>query len=221
MLFCPGEGRSPLLRELETQMKTKLIVAAIVSALTLGAAATPALAHDFRGSDYNQAAYGYGDHDWRGRGQITVRTQRGQFSVDRDDRLFWRLTERPYRFRPGFTYVYTDRCNRDGCMVLEFSRWSRMPTDRFFAPYVRFDRVSWDRDDRWGQDDRDFRGPASPRDFDRRSDSRDFRGQPDDPRAYNNPTPQNNYAPAPNGGSQFHGNGYQGRDGSGLLGGPH
>jgi len=208
-------------------MKTKHIVAAIVSALALTAgAASPAFAQDYRG-DFRGPPPSYGDHqDWRpdgrqdGRGQITVRTQRGQFSVDRGDRLFYRLTDRPYRFRPGFTYIYTDRCNRDGCMVLELSRWSRQPTDRFFAPYVQFDRVAWSRDDQWRQDDRNFGGPQGPRDFDRRSDSRDFRDNgasvapPPAP-----PQQQPNYGP--DRGSQFHGNGYQSRDGSALLGGPH
>jgi len=201
-------------------MKTKLIVAALVSALALGAAATPASADDFRGQNFRQTAYG--DHDWRGRSDITVRTQRGQFSVNRDDRLFYRLTSSPYRFRPGFTYIYTDRCNRDGCMVLEMSRWSRQPTDRFFAPYVRFDRVNWSRDDRWGQDFRDFRGAPTPRDFDRRSDSRDFRSDVAPPAP---PQVGDHGRFSGNGyqGNGYQGNGYQGNGRQGdsreLLGG--
>ena len=193
-------------------MKSKLIVAAIVSALTLGAA-LPAAADDFRdfGRGYHQ--------DWRGRSDITVRTERGQFTVDRNDRLFQRLTDRPYRFRPGFTYIYTDRCNRDGCMVLEMSRWSQQPTDRFFAPYVRFERVAWNRDDSWRQDDRAFNGPQGPRDFDRRSDSRDLRGDDNAPP----PAPPQNsgqYNGRDNGRGAFNGNGYQGGDRQ-LLGAPH
>lgn len=213
-------------------MKSKYIVAAIVSALALGGAAAPAFADDFRGPGYGPG-YGNAYHqDWRqdGRGQITVRTQRGQFTVDRGDRMFYRLTDRPYRFRPGFTYLYTDRCNRDGCMVLEFARWSRMPTDRFFAPYVRFERIAWDRDDRWGQDFRDFRGsqnwqsngqPNNFRDFDRRSDSRDFRGDASPTPPPPQPAPQPGYGQNDNSGrgAQFRGNGqYHDRD---LLGGPH
>ena len=192
-------------------MKTKLFAAAI-AALTLGAA-LPASAHDFRaGADFDRQGPGYAQ-DWRRHSEITVRTQRGQFTVDRGDRLFWRLTERPYRFRPGFTYIYTDRCNRDGCLVLEFNRYERRPTDRFFAPYVRFERTAWNSDYRWGQDNRDWRGGDNRRDFDRRADSRDFRGDDQrDPRLSD-----------PRYGSdrgQFNGNGYQGRN-SDLLGAPY
>lgn len=188
-------------------MKTKLIAAALVSALTLGAA-LPAAAQDFRGAD--RGAYGY-QQDWRTRGQITVRTQRGQFSVDRGDRMFWRLTERPFRFRPGFTYIYTDRCNRDGCLVIETR--GRHMTDRFFAPYVRFERTNWNRDDQWRNDSRDFRGPQSSHELDRRSDSRDFRGDDVQGQDYGRDD------------GRFGGNGYQqggnrNRDGQ-LMGGPH
>src|SRR5262245_52467415 len=124
-------------------MKTKFFVGALLAALTFGAVSSQASADDFRRPDYGR--YGYAQN-WHGRGGITVRTQRGQFTVDRGDRLFYRLTDRPYRFRPGMTYVYTDRCNRDGCLVLEFNRWERRPTDRFFAPYIRADRLAWNDD---------------------------------------------------------------------------
>jgi hypothetical protein len=88
-----------------------------------------------------------------------------QFSVDRGDRLFYRLTDRPYNFRPGYTYAYTDDCNRRGCEVLVFNGRGGRPVDRIFAPRPgygrdwrdggrrveqdrRGDRYSDDRDDR-------------------------------------------------------------------------
>lgn len=152
-------------------MKFQHIAAAALAALTLGAA-LPAAANDYdRGSER------------RGRGEITVRTHRGEISVDRDDRLFYRLTERPYRFRPGHTYVYTDRCNRGGCLVLEFRGRGR-PVDRFFAPLMptriayRDHGGRWDRDNRdWRGDDRDWRDGQGAR----RSEDRDWRD--DDNRA--------------------------------------
>ena len=159
-------------------MKTKHIAAALLAAATLGASALPAAAQDFRGRP------GYGQ-DFRGaRHEITVRTQRGAFTVDRSDRLFYRLTARPFNFRPGLSYVYTDRCNRQGCQVLVFARNSRRPIDRTFAPHVRFDRGDWrgsnpwDRDDDWRRDgDRDgrYNDRDHDRDYDRDRDGRDGR----------------------------------------------
>ncbi|MEJ0059647.1 MAG: hypothetical protein WDM79_08805 [Terricaulis sp.] len=58
-------------------------------------------------ADYNDGHRGYD----RGRNrEITIRMNHSQFSVDRGDRLFYRLTDRPYNFRPGYTYAYTDDC---------------------------------------------------------------------------------------------------------------
>jgi hypothetical protein len=129
-------------------MKNKLFVAAL-AAVTLAGTALPAAAQDFRGNQYNQdfRGDGRGDQnqdfrgdrgDWRMRGQITIRQDGRQFSFDRQDRAFYRLTDRPFGFRPGLTYVYTDRCGRGQCMVLVFSPRSRTPIDRTWAP--RLDR---------------------------------------------------------------------------------
>ena len=129
-------------------MKNKLFAAALAAA-TLTAAAMPAAAQDFRANQYNQDFRGdgrgdpsqdfRGDHgDWRMRNQITIRQDGRQFSFDRSDRAFYRLTDRPFGFRPGLTYVYTDRCGRGQCQVLVFSQRSRAPIDRTWAP--RLDR---------------------------------------------------------------------------------
>ena len=107
-------------------MKTKLFAAALVAALSLGAA--PAA---FAGDDDRGGYYGY---DRRERAEITIRTHHGQTSVTRGDRLFYRLLDRPYNFRPGLIYAYSERCNQDGCDVFVFNRWSRRPIDRIFAP---------------------------------------------------------------------------------------
>jgi hypothetical protein len=154
-------------------MKFKVLLGVIATAVTLGAA-LPAAAHD------NDRRGGW-DRGYRQ--EITVRTQRGEISVDQRDRLFHQLTDRPYRFRPGFTYVYTDRCNRGGCMVLELAGGGRgRLVDRFFAPYIsrhvdfRAHDGRWDRDNReWRGNDRDWRDG---RDM-RRSESREWRGEDD------------------------------------------
>ncbi len=129
-------------------MKTKHIAAAIVSVLAIGgtlAVAAPAGAQDYRdgGGDYGRQS---------GRGFIVVRTEQGQFVISRRNPLFQRLLDSPFQFRPGFTYIYTDQCNRDGCMVIEQAPWARGPGQRFFAPYVRFDFAS-DEGDRGVQND--------------------------------------------------------------------
>jgi hypothetical protein len=128
-------------------MNIKHVLTALAGAASL-AAALPAAAEE----------HGRG-YDHRGRGEITVRTERGQFSVDRGDRLYYRLADRPYGFRPGRTYVYTDRCNRSGCLVLEFAgdRNAR-PGNRFFAPYLPDGRRAWRGDDDWRRDNRAYRG---------------------------------------------------------------
>jgi hypothetical protein len=129
-------------------MKTKLFAAAL-AALTLGAS-LPAAAQDFRRGDEFR-------RDDRHRAEITIRNDGRTFSFDRRDRMFYRLLDRPYHFRPGLTYAYTDRCNRNGCLVFVFNERSRRPIDRVFAPQLprRLD-ARWDgRDGRW--DDRDDR----------------------------------------------------------------
>lgn len=180
-------------------MKTKLFAAAL-AALTLGAASVPAAAQDYgrgdggyRDSGYRDSGYN-GDHDrdFRGgdqrwqRGQITIRSNGRQISVNRGDRLFYRLLDRPFGFRPGLTYAYTDRCSRFGCVVFVFDQRSRRPIDRIFAPHLPMPNYAWrqtrgfdgayrgfgryDRDDRgWNNnDDRNYR------------DGRDGRGRDND-----------------------------------------
>ena len=145
-------------------MKNKLFAAAL-AAVTLAGAAMPAAAQDFRGDgyrgDYNQDFRGNrGDlRDIRRMAQITIRQDGRQISFDRRDRMFYRLMDRPFNFQPGMTYVYTDRCSRDACMVLVFSPWSRRPIDRIWAPRPgRFFFARGDRDGRWNDrgDDRGF-----------------------------------------------------------------
>lgn len=169
-------------------MKTK-IVAALMAVLTLGAA-TAASAQDYR----------RGDH-WRPRPEITVQTPGGRWmTFERGDRMFYRLMDQPYGFRAGLTYVYTDRCNRSGCIAFVFDDMRRRPVDRIFAPHLPNPRYEWreargfdrdyrtfgryDRDDRgWSNDyDRSFREGRG-RDDDRRDDYRSDRApaQPDRP----------------------------------------
>jgi hypothetical protein len=144
-------------------MKIKLFAAAL-AALTLGAS-LPAAAQNF---DRDHRG-GYNDNDFRGHGRwqrdITIRVNGRQFSVDRDDRLFRRLVDRPYNFRPGLTYAYSDRCNRFGCIVFVFNDRGRRPIERIFAPHLPNRQYAWreqrgfDRNYRnFGRYDRDERG---------------------------------------------------------------
>jgi hypothetical protein len=163
-------------------MKTKLF-AAVVAALTL-ASVGAASAQDFRRG---------GDH----RATITVQKDGRTMNFNRGDRTFYRLIDQG--LRPGLTYRYTDRCNRNGCVAFVFDNRHRRPIDRIFAPHIRHGHYAWrqardfdgnygrygryDRDDRndgWrGEDDRinrEWRGRD--RDDDRRDD-RDDRGRGD------------------------------------------
>jgi hypothetical protein len=145
------------------------LFAAALAALTLVTAGA-ASAQDFRRGDR--------DRDWgdrRGRAEIVVRKDGRVMSFDRGDRMFYRLIDRPYNFRPGLTYAYTDRCNRQGCIAFVFDGRHRRPVDRIFAPHLRHALYNWretrgfdgnygrfgryDRDDRsWSnEDDRNFR----------------------------------------------------------------
>lgn len=99
----------------------KTAFAAIAAAVTLGAALPAAADHYDRG------------HGSRTRDAITIRMNSGQFTVDPSDRVFYNLLRAPYNFRPGLTYVYTDRCNRWGCDVLVFNGRGGRPVDRIFA----------------------------------------------------------------------------------------
>jgi hypothetical protein len=183
-------------------MKTKLIAAAL-AALTLGAFAMPAAAQDFGRQDSNYRGEGYrgdrgddfrgGERNWR-RAEITIRNNGREFSFGRDDRLFYRLLDRPFGFRPGLTYAYTDRCNRFGCVAFVFDDYHRRPIDRIFAPHLPTRGYGWrqargfdgefrgygryGRDDRgWNNsDDRDFRDGRDGRGRDERWEEHNGRG---------------------------------------------
>ncbi|MEQ1619546.1 MAG: hypothetical protein ABL883_14525 [Terricaulis sp.] len=156
-------------------MKTKLF-AGLVAALALAGMAAPASAQDFgrdrgggRDGGYQDGYRGDRD-DYRGdrhRGQrgITIRKDGRVFTVNRDDRLFYRLLDRPYGFQPGLTYAYTDRCNRFGCVAFVFDGRNRRPIDRIFAPHLQRRGYAWrqargfdDGFSRFGRYDRDERG---------------------------------------------------------------
>lgn len=173
-------------------MKNKLFATAL-TAVMLAGAALPAAAQDFRGAynqdfrgNYNQDFRGAPNQDvrgdWRMRNQITVRQDGRLVSFDRRDRLFYRLMQRPFNFRPGLTYVYTDRCGGDQCMVLAFSRFSRGPVDRTWAPRLGRFFFAADRDGRFdGRDD----GGWNDRDHNGRFDGdRDHRGDGGERGAY-------------------------------------
>jgi len=143
-------------------MKTKLFAAAL-AVLTLATAGV-ASAQDFRGRGDNDWRDGRGG-DWRGRQEITIRKDGRVMSFSRGDRTFYRLLDRPFNFRPGMTYAYTDRCNRQGCIAFVFDGRHRRPIDRIFAPHLRDGRYAWrenrgfDRNyNRFGNYDRDERG---------------------------------------------------------------
>jgi hypothetical protein len=173
-------------------MKTKLFAAAL-AALTLATAGAASA------QNYDRDRYGHDGRYERGRerAEITVRTNGRTMTFDRGDRMFYRLLDRPFGFRPGMTYAYTDRCNRNGCVAFVFDGRSRRPVDRIFAPHLRDTRgYAWrenrgfdggytrygryDRDDRgWNNDDdrqyregRDGRGGERDRDGDRDRDGR-------------------------------------------------
>jgi hypothetical protein len=171
-------------------MKNKLFAAALaaVTIMTAGVASA---------QDYRRG----GDHDWRRNAEITIRKDGRTFGFDRSDRMFYRLLDRPFHFRAGMTYSYTDRCNRQGCVVFVFDGRRRRPVDRIFAPhlpirgwavrrardfdggYTRFGR--YDRDDRrWNNDDeRNYRDGRDGRDDRDWSDNdRDGRNGRDDDR---------------------------------------
>ncbi len=186
-------------------MKNKLFAAAL-AALTLASVGAASA------QDYRRGPPGGGpshDQRWdRQRAEITVRNNGRTFSFNRGDRIFYRLLDRPYHFRAGMTYSYTDRCNRQGCVVFVFDGRSRRPVDRIFAPHLQDRRYAWrqargfdggyarfgrfDRDERgWNNDDdrmyregRDGRGDSRGRDDDDRGErdgrDRDGRGDRDD-----------------------------------------
>ena len=161
-------------------MRNKLFAAAIAAA-TLAVGALPAAAQDYRGDDFRRDQYQQDFRgDWRMRSQISVRQDGRMFTFDRRDRAFYRLMDRPFNFQPGMSYVYTDRCSRDVCMVLAFAPNVRGPVARMWAPRLnrfffagdRNDRYDGRGDGRWNDrfDDGRFNG-----DRDNRGDWRDDR----------------------------------------------
>lgn len=141
-------------------MKRK-ILAAVVAALTIAGFAAPASAQRYDRNGYVDTYHGEAYREWGGNehrrwrhAEITVRKDGRSFSFDRDDHLFYRLIDHPFGFRPGLTYEYTDRCNRHGCVVFVFSRHSRWPVDRIFAPHLRLSHWAWRDYDGF---DRDYR----------------------------------------------------------------
>jgi hypothetical protein len=139
-------------------MKTKLFAAAL-AALTLTTAGAAA-AQDYRRGDRDEPRY---ERDFdRVRATITIRNDGRTFTFNRGDRMFYRLLDRPYNFRPGMTYAYTDRCNRNGCVAFVFD-------NRTYGRFGRFDQD----DRRWNhRDERDFRDQRDDRDDDHRDDRR-------------------------------------------------
>ncbi|MBS0384827.1 MAG: hypothetical protein JSS00_05710 [Proteobacteria bacterium] len=164
-------------------MRNRLFAAALAAA-ALAAGALPAAAQDFRGDAYRGERYQQDFRgDWRLRAQITVRQDGRQVSFDRGDRAFYRLMDSPFNFQPGLTYVYTDRCWRDNCVVLAFSPWSRGPAARMWAPRLgRFFFYAGGRDGR-------FDGRGDGRWYDRGDDGRfdgdrNYRGDRGDDRSF-------------------------------------
>ncbi len=171
-------------------MKTKLFAAAL-AALTLTTAGA-ASAQDFRRGERER---GY-DRDFRTGIEITIRKDGRVMTFDRNDRMFYRLLQRPFNFEPGMTYAYTDRCNRQGCVAFVFDGRHRRPIDRIFAPHITHRGYAWreargfdrnynrfgnyDRDDRnWNnEDDRNYRNGRDGWDDDR-SDDRNRRDRGD------------------------------------------
>lgn len=147
-------------------MKKKLF-AAVLAIMSLGVA-LPAGAQEFErgGRGYGQGGYEQDFHGGRWRhAQITIRNDGRQITVGRDDRLFYRLLDRPYNFRPGLTYAYTDRCNRYGCVAFVFDGRHRRPIDRIFAPHLPMRGWAWRQGGgfdggyrNYGDYDRDERG---------------------------------------------------------------
>lgn len=169
-------------------MKNKLFAAALAALTLVSVGAASA-------QDYRRGPPGGHDFD-RARATITIRNDGRTFTVNRGDRMFYRLLDRPYNFRPGMTYAYSDRCNRQGCVAFVFDGRSRRPVDRIFAPHVQMRGWAWrqargfdgnygrfgryDRDDRgWNNDDdrnyRDGRDGRRDRGDDDRGRDRDDR----------------------------------------------
>lgn len=155
-----------------------LLAAAALGATALAAAPAAGADHDpYRGGPrYEQDYRG----EWRGdrhgprRQSLTVVTHRGAISLQRDDRLFYTFTSAPYHFQPGFTYEYTDRCNRRGCMVNVYRGHSDYRVDRIFAPWAPRFRHDYAQRGDWRRDG--WRGEGERYQRDRDDDLRDRDG---------------------------------------------
>jgi len=163
-------------------MKIKALLTAAALGTALFAAAPASADPPGRGGpgeysrDYGRDARDYRDGPRRWQPSLTLVTQRGAVSLQRNDRLFYVLTDAPYYFRPGFTYEYTDRCNRRGCMVNVYRGHQMRPIDRIFAPHapmIRADYQGWRRDN-WRDDG--WRGDGERYERNRSDDLRDRDG---------------------------------------------
>lgn len=108
-------------------MKRKFTIAALAAA-ALTMTALPASA----------------DHNNRnGRPQeIVVRSDSGQRVLDPGQRMYWRVSGNPYKFKPGRIYEY-DRCYRNGwCEVTVIDHFGRQHFNTIVAP-----RPPWERHD--------------------------------------------------------------------------
>ncbi len=74
---------------------------------------------------------------------ISVRVNGRNYDFGYGDRMFMRLIDQPYGFAPGLNYVYTDRCNRYGCVVFVYDDYRRRPVDRIFAPHLPVRGYAW------------------------------------------------------------------------------
>ena len=104
-------------------MNLKPILAAAAASVSL--AALPAAASHDRGDRWDRRP-----------SEITVRTDRGSFTVDRGDSLYWRLKSNPFKFKDGHIYEY-GRCYRgNACDVLVIDPYGRQRFNRIVAPSV-------------------------------------------------------------------------------------
>ena len=170
-------------------MKRKLFTALFAAAALIAGATGPAAARDR--DDLHAGAYRHGAP--LRMLDITVRANGRTFDFGFGDRMFTRLTDRPFSFVPGLTYAYTDRCNRFGCVVFVYDDYRRHPVDRIFAPHLPLRNYAWRQargfDPRYGgyghyeRDDRTFdeRWRYQDRDDWRRSDDQRWDDRYDQP----------------------------------------
>lgn len=139
-------------------MKRKFFSAIFALALC-AAGASPAIAHE-----RDQGRDSYRHSPALRMMDISVRVRGRTFEFGYGDRMFMRLIDAPYSFVPGLNYVYTDRCNRSGCVVFVYDGYRDRPVDRIFAPHLPLRGYAWrqardfdPRYERYGGYDRDDR----------------------------------------------------------------